>query len=142
VAGNYVIVAQNIKTTGSGASIMRKQRAYAVGNTVQQAIAQGVAKADINYDMRHGFANVPVWRNIVIAAPNTPPALAAIALANGQGNAAQHKATIAAYLPHLIAAGNVAFSGQVACPAPVLALPAPTATPAPANGAAATPAQA
>lgn len=108
----YVVVAVQIRTTGAGASVARKAAGYAVGNTVQACRAAGITAADIQWDMPRG--------NVVLAAPNTPAALAALAVAAGNGTPA-HSATIAAALPALLAAQKAAFAPRGSkLPAPVV----------------------
>lgn len=107
----YVVVAVQVRTTGAGASVARKAAGYAVGNTVQQCRAAGITAADIQWDMPRG--------NVAIAAPGTPAALAAQAIAAGNGTPA-HSATIAAALPALLAAQKAAFAPRgTKLPAPV-----------------------
>jgi len=114
--GAYVVCGINIATTGKGQSIGRKMGAYAVGRTVAQCktMLGGKGAADIQWD-------VVQRTNVVVAAPNTPPALAALAILAGNGTPA-HAATLAAYMPHLIAA-QVAAQSTKQPPVAVAALP-------------------
>ena len=108
----YVVVHLAVRTTGAGASVARKAAGYTVGTTLQQCRAAGITAADIQWDMPRA--------NVVIAAPGTPAALAALAIAAGNGTPA-HSATIAAALPALIAAQKAAFVPRGSkLPAPVV----------------------
>lgn len=107
----YVVVAVQIRTTGAGASVARKAAGYAIGRTVQECRTAGITAADIQWDMPRG--------NVIVAAPATPAAIAALAVAAGNGTPAD-SATIAAALPALIAAQKVAFAPRgTKLPAPV-----------------------
>lgn len=96
----YVVAHVAIRTTGAGASVARKAAGYAVGATLQACRVAGITAADIQWDMPR--------TNVVVTAPGTPAAAAALAIAAGNGTPA-HSATIAAALPALIAAQKAAF---------------------------------
>jgi hypothetical protein len=158
--GAYVIVATGKAKTGASGNLWQ---AYAhVGYTVAHAQAVcGMRNIDIPYDMLNvragGIAPALLGNNakqgpmLLLAAPGTPPALAALDILAGASGAALQAAnsTIAAYMPHLwlAQAGAGGFTPATApvgksgkfnhAPAPVMALPqvdaqADASTPAPA----------
>jgi len=97
----YVVVHLSIRTTGVGASVARKASGYAAGRTVQECRAAGITAADIQWDLPRG--------NVVVAAPDTSAARAALRIAAGEA-ADGDAASIAAALPALIAAQKAAFA--------------------------------
>jgi len=97
---SYVVVHVAVRTTGVGASVARKTAGYAVGRTLQECRVAGITAADVQWDMPRA--------NVVIAAPGTPAADAAIAALAGNATA-KDSATVSAALPALIAAQKAAF---------------------------------
>jgi hypothetical protein len=126
VAGHFVVCHVQVNGSIATPSGQRKAAGYAVGRTLQQCIGLGITTADIQWDIGPGRANV------IVAAPGTPPALAALAIAAGEGTPA-HAATIAAYAPHLVQAAQAAYARYASkLPATVATLPGaptPEATP-------------
>jgi hypothetical protein len=125
----HVLVALQVRSAATGASVGRKAAGYAVGRTVQQCRAAGITAGDIRWDMLRPSKQGP-HANIVLAAPGTPAALAAQALYAGNLTPAQvqaHNATIAQALPALLAAQFSSVKAGTYCPAPTAPAQAPTA---------------
>lgn len=97
----YVVVHLAIRTTGVGASVARKATGYVAGRTIQECRAAGITAADIQWDLPRG--------NVVVAAPDTSAARAALRIAAGKGTDAD-SAAVASALPALLAAQKAAFA--------------------------------